>query len=122
MAGLFGLFGGKKKEENNSDKGYFLNNDDAKTFGNIDYMRETKKVIHTFPKTITGKGTKIEQEVSASAKTVTKNNQVIKSVVKSVESSAVTQTQSKTQEIVEKRRSSDNSLDMFRKMAKDLKK
>jgi hypothetical protein len=116
MAGLFGW--GSKNEE------FFLGSDDAKTFGDIDFMRKSKKVKRTFPNTISGKGAKILQEVSSLGKTVTKNDQIGKtsSTFDPVESSSVDKTQVETNQIIEKRRSTDNSMDMFRKMAKSIKK
>jgi hypothetical protein len=116
MAGLFGF--GSKNEE------FFLDSDDAKTMGDIDYMRKSKKVKRTFPNTIGGKGAKIVQEVSSLGKTVTKNDQISQSVpaFQSGESASVASTQAETKQVVEKRRSSDHSMDMFRKMAKSINK
>ncbi|MFQ3628814.1 MAG: hypothetical protein SNJ81_14710, partial [Cyanobacteriota bacterium] len=58
MAGLFGLFGKKNNAEaspspsNGKKQGaYFLDADEAKTMGNIEYMRSKKVIKHRFPKT-----------------------------------------------------------------------
>lgn len=123
MAGLFGLFGGKKKEEakkNSSDNSFFLTDDDAKTLGNIDYMRKTVEIKRTFPNTVAGKGAKISKLVSSSDMKVIKNNQIQTPSVKKQET--VTESKTTIDNLTEKRRQSDNSMDMFRKMAKDIKK
>ena len=54
MAGLFG----KGKE-------YFLDEDDSKSFGNIDYMRTSKVTRRTFPKTASNKVGEVIKQVSA---------------------------------------------------------
>ena len=38
------------------DKDFFLSPDDAMTMGDIEYMRSTKRVRRTFPKTLSNKG------------------------------------------------------------------
>lgn len=121
MAGLFGIFGRKQNREKDTDA-YFLSNDDAKTFGDIDFMRQSKKVKRSFPNTIKGKGAKIVQEVSSLGKIVTKNDQITESIssVKSVESAPKKETQDTS--FSPKRRSAGNDMDMFRKMAQDIKK
>ena len=50
--GLFEFVFGKgaPKDENAPKQAYYLSNDDAKTFGDIDYMRSSKTVKRTFAK------------------------------------------------------------------------
>lgn len=55
MGFLQRLFGLKEQDNNTvqakeSKEAYFLDADSAKTFGNIDYMRQPKAVERTFPK------------------------------------------------------------------------
>ena len=50
MAGFFGLFGGNKDKTPQSKEAFFLSEDDAKTFGNIDFMRKEVVVRRTFAK------------------------------------------------------------------------
>lgn len=48
------------------DKDFFLNPDDSKSLGDINYMRKSVRVKRTFPKTLKNKdGFAIEKEVSA---------------------------------------------------------
>ena len=54
MARLFGLFG--KKDPNEED--FYLDSDEAKTWGDIDYMRRPQEVKKTFPKIFAGKEVK----------------------------------------------------------------
>ena len=70
---LFGLFGKKDKKDDsdnsdNKESAYFLDQDSAKTFGDIDYMRTPKAVRKTFP-TVNGvKGADIVGVFSATEK------------------------------------------------------
>jgi len=117
MAGLFGLFG--RKNEDEVKDAYFLTPDESKTFGDIDYMRKSKTVKRTFAKSITGGGGKLIKEVSAlkavkkNANQVGSNNNFVTSS-DSGESSFTPDSQ--------KLRSTDTSMNMFRNMAKQIKK
>ncbi|MGK7933966.1 MAG: hypothetical protein AB4041_21405 [Microcystaceae cyanobacterium] len=129
MAGLFGLFGGKTKyvgepdqetKENNGDskKGsYFLEPDDAKTLGDIEFMRKPNTIRRSFPKTLKGGGGEFIQQVSSMDKAKMNGNGQVAAVS--------SQTEEKTVQPAPEantRRSSDDNLDMFRRMAKDMKK
>lgn len=93
---------------------YFLDSDQARTLGNIDYMRTAKTVKRTFPKTVSQPDEQVLiQSVSANQTAIageTKQDTVIQS------NGSVSNA-----EVLERRRS-DNSLDMFRSMAKDLRR
>ena len=113
---LFGLFGKKDKKENseNSDSSYFLDEDSAKTFGNIDYMRTPKAVKKTFP-TVNGvKGAEITEIISATEKT--EGNEINVSSSKVSEPTPQSTFEPKINTRV------DSSMDMFLNMAKDIKK
>ena len=128
MAGFFSLFGSKTKyvdeeglyDTQNSSKNFYLNSDDAKTLGNIDYMRTAKKIRHTFPKTSSNKNTEAIIDVSSIQNNGTSSEQVISQPATKVEPSIqVTETKIPSSE---KRRSADRSLDIFRNMAREIKK
>ncbi|HIK44072.1 MAG TPA: hypothetical protein IGR64_04200 [Leptolyngbyaceae cyanobacterium M65_K2018_010] len=126
------LFGGKAKNPGESDRpvkvqqpptieraggSFYLDPDDAKTYGNIDYMRSAKTVRRTFAKKRGETGEKESiKKVSATE------------AVKLQESGLPEQPQSKVQPTVQRetpkfdRRRTDTNLDMFRQMAKDMKK
>lgn len=124
MAGFFG-FGGKTKyvdepndpqAQSNGQKGaYFLEPDDAKSFGNIEFMRKAHKIKRSFPKTLKGVGKEVVAEISSLKKALANDLGIASEATSKSESSDTTQTKPV-------RRSADNNMDMFRKMAKELKK
>lgn len=123
MAGLFGLFGGKKKEAQPSQPkdAFFLDPDSAKTLGDIDYMRKTKIVKRTFPKTASNqKGGELIKEVS-SIKMAKKNpNQFSNSASDS--SVSMSDISSSPTFSSSQNRKTDTNMDMFRNMAKKIRK
>ncbi|MBR8830072.1 MAG: hypothetical protein N5P05_003269 [Chroococcopsis gigantea SAG 12.99] len=122
MAGFFGLFGGKTKYvdepsepiQPQNKEAYYLQPDDAKTYGNIDFMRKPNTIKRSFPNTIKGKGAKLIKSVSSMEVMKVNNNELIapKSVAK--DSSTASNNSSK------RRASSD--MDNFLKMAREIKK
>ncbi|MEA5450523.1 hypothetical protein VB780_18220 [Leptolyngbya sp. CCNP1308] len=133
-----GLFGGKAKNPGESDRpvrrqpaaqqptikqvggAYFLSDDDAKSYGNIEYMRSSKTVRRTYAKKRgeTGEKESIRQISALEAKRLQEQGASVQKIAPSEVS---------TQPAVKKdasseRRKVDTSLDMFRKMAKDMKK
>lgn len=115
MAGLFGLFA---KKNNQPQDSYFLNPDESKTFGDIDYMRKPKTVKRTFAKTVSGGGGELVKEVSAT-KMIKKD--VNETGVNNSKVSADTGESSFTPN-TQQLRNTDTSMDSFRKMAKQIKK
>jgi hypothetical protein len=123
--GLGGLFGSRKNKPDFAEpeparyvapeddaNSYFLDADSAKTFGDIDYMRTSKAVRKTFPKVL---GAKEGAEMFESTSSVDKADsmpQVAKSETPEIKPS---------QESSDRRRR-DTSMDMFRNMAKDIKR
>jgi hypothetical protein len=124
-----GLFGSKKSKDSiveqqrtpveptQAEKTYFLSADEAKTYGNIDYMRTPKKTRRTFPKTVTnGKVSEFVQSVSSME--MKRDGESF-----STPSSAPSANPEKTSSSpTAERRRSDSSMDMFRNMAKDIKR
>ncbi|WP_013321713.1 hypothetical protein [Gloeothece verrucosa] len=123
MAGFFGI-GGKTKyvdepeqptQSNGNGKSgaFFLEPDDAKSLGNIEFMRKAYKIKRSFPKTLKGAGTEVIAEISSLKKALAKGETIaIDTTSESSQTSAANSA----------RRSADDSMDMFRKMAKDIKK
>jgi hypothetical protein len=128
-----GLFSSKSKKniEEVSQPGdaFYLPADDAKTFGNIDYMRSSKKTRRTFPKQIVGEDNEYFNEVSATQKVDPKDKPPVDNSpfngysaqpVKPTESASPSfQPPAKPEK---ERRQPDTSMDMFRNMARDIKK
>ena len=134
MAGLFGFFG-KKKDNDSKDRAkptetngskpeaYFLDADQAKSFGNIEYMRTAKTVRRTFPKTV-GNGGTFERVQTVSTIDVAKAAALKAAIDQSkidVPSTAKSGETPANSEAIARRRS-DSSMDMFRKMAQDIRK
>lgn len=143
MAGFFGLFGNNAKyvdetETNKSssngasngssngsspapmsnDNSFFLDSDNAKSLGDIDYMRKSKNIRRTFPKTATNQVGELIKKVSA-----TEDQKIDNSEYASISSStngSVAKEEAK--KVVAERRSTDTSMDMFRDMARNMKR
>ncbi|PSN16341.1 hypothetical protein C7293_03310 [filamentous cyanobacterium CCT1] len=133
-----GLFGGKAKNPGESDRpvrqkpapkqptikqvggAYFLSEDDAKSYGNIEYMRSSKTVRRTYAKKRgeTGERESIRQISSLEAKRLQEQGMPVQQVATSEVSYQPTVKKDASSE----RRKVDTNLDMFRKMAKDIRK
>lgn len=124
--GLFGI-GNKTKyvdepdlpvENTESKEAFFLTPDEAQTLGDVDYMRKKVTIKRTFPKIKGSQGAALVNEVSATEQKISKENEV----------SLSESTTNKTPEVPvssnsnTERRRFDSSMDMFRNMAKDIKK
>jgi hypothetical protein len=137
------IFGkGAPKEENAPKQAFYLNDDDAKSFGNIEYMRSTKTVKRTFAKKKgeTEHMESIRQISATKASVVSDNNRgMFNSTPQSSFSSSSfnngassgastsnTSTPATPQppalEAPPRRKPSSNDMDMFRNMAKDIRK
>ncbi|OKH19626.1 hypothetical protein NIES593_20755 [Hydrococcus rivularis NIES-593] len=128
MAGFFGLFGNKAKyvdeisatdrQSTQKSEAFFLDSDDAKSLGNVEFMRKAKVIKRTFPKTLSSQGGESIEQISSLEKAKMMGNG---SAPVAPSSNGTTPATQATQAQPE-RRSSDSSMDMFRKMARELKK
>ncbi|MGB3309390.1 MAG: hypothetical protein WBG32_14235 [Nodosilinea sp.] len=133
-----GLFGGKAKNPGEADRpvrrqsapqqptikkvegAYFLNEDDAKSYGNIEYMRSSKTVRRTYAKK---RGDTAEREsIRQISALEAKRLQDQGLPVQKVSSADVFSQPAVKKDASSERRKVDTNLDMFRKMAKDMKK
>jgi hypothetical protein len=142
-----GFFGSKKKKQSEEQvdstpsekvakaQAYFLDADSAKTFGNLEYMRTAKAVRRTFPKTLANpQGFEKINQISSIAQL-----EAMKEVAASVAPEAIAQIDAQIAAVKQDnasqngqapsnqagssdRRSADSSMDMFRNMARDIKK
>jgi hypothetical protein len=136
---LRGLFGrGEKAEEQpaNSSGGFYLDQDEAKGLGNLDYMRLAKSVRRSYPTTKSKAGSAEIKQVSSMKAQTFKDGQVQASNSSSAALNGMSSTNNgfrptpttndangAGQNQPEKlRRTSDKSLDMFRSMARDIRK
>lgn len=121
MAGFFGLFGGNKNKGPESKEAFFLNEDDAKTFGDIDYMRKEVVIHRTFAKkkglgdlesfkSVSSSASKSVGDASYGVSTSSSTDSVSESKPVTPQTPKFTQKQTST------------SMDMFRNMAKDIRR
>lgn len=125
MAGFFGLFGSKTKyvdevdmketQSGNGNGAFFLNSDEAKTFGNVEFMNKSQTIKRTFPKTRSSQGGEIVQEISAMKKQ--RLSQIANNIAAATQPISAPEPFSSND-----RRSTDSNLDAFRQMARDMKK
>jgi hypothetical protein len=100
---------------------YFLDADDAKTFGNIDYMRSSKSVRRTFSKKKIGEDNESVRLISSLQSTVSGQSQLSPVINPLNAKDSTSQTNSSTKQAPE-RRTADSSMDMFRNMAREIRK
>ncbi|NEO38375.1 MAG: hypothetical protein F6J90_19365 [Moorea sp. SIOASIH] len=113
--------------EANQSQEYFLDTDQAKTMGNIDYMRSSVKVKKSFPKTKTAilSGEVVEQISATDKVTLSQNETPMATSEPASQSGATSQsaaTSGQNGQVSSQRRRPDSSMDQFRKMAQDLRK
>ena len=120
-----------------SGDAFFLEPDDAKTFGDIDYMRQAKTVERTFPK---GKRKAQVRQISSDTYrnldnqtfssgpsfTTTPPKQTFgaskPSFSSTTNSTSTSSTSAPKQETEKRRPAPDSGMDMFRNMAKSIRK
>ncbi len=146
MAGFLGLFGGKKEDK----EAFFLDNDESKSLGDIEYMRTPNTVRRTFAKkageaehkefiqNVTAMGREVD-EVSADEFKPKERQRVERQLineksyptfgggsVKTAGSVKPEEIQAKVAETQQAntntKAAGDSGMDMFRKMAKDMSK
>jgi len=100
---------------------FFLDEDEARSLGNADYIRRADKIKRTFPesKGSGSKGFSTEYEVSSLEK---RRAEQRLEEAKSSNSASFGSAQTPKENPAESRRQADSSMDMFRNMARDLRK
>ena len=151
MAGFFGLFS-KKEEDPQPKEAFFLDDESAKSMGDTEYMKAPKSIRRTFPAGAGADHFETTVTVSALKSSITDSRKDLtpKRVEKQVSTSytpatsfssassfgsstptysapvpqaqAPTESPSVSNEEAQKRRQSDDSMDMFRNMARKIKK
>jgi len=144
MAGFLGLFGGKKEEK----EAFFLDNDESKSLGDIEYMRTPNTVRRTFAKrpgekdhkefiqNVTAMGREVD-DVSADEFKPKERKRVERQLINeknyptfgggSVKSAGSVKPEELQAEVEKTKQApvksvGDSGMDMFRKMAKDMNK
>ncbi|MGF1457580.1 MAG: hypothetical protein ACFBSG_00990 [Leptolyngbyaceae cyanobacterium] len=123
IRGLFGRNKQNRAPQPRQTGAFFLSDDEAKTFGDIDYMRSSKVVKRTFARK-KGQTEEMESVRQISAMDMRTLDEKGLPAQQKTASSFQESTQSETPKF--ERRSAntntDTSMDMFRNMAKDIKK
>ncbi|MEM6433145.1 MAG: hypothetical protein AAF773_04685 [Cyanobacteria bacterium P01_D01_bin.115] len=123
-----GLFGRKNQQTRAAQPkqtgAFFLNEDDAKTFGDIDYMRSNKVVKRTFARKRGAEEMESVRQISAMEMSELDEKGIVSQPKKAASSSSSLQSTPQASKSESPRRSTntDTSMDMFRNMAKDIKK
>ena len=112
----------KPPKPQKEETAFFLDPDDAKTYGDIDYMRTAKTIKRTFPKTKSNpsSGTPRIEQVSALGSTKI-SDAYAPDYMKATPYQPDEGIKSDRSSIDERRRT-DTNMDMFRNMAKDMKR
>ena len=115
-----GLFGKSKKDDAAGEKkdanAYFLDADSSKSFGDIDYMRTARAVRKSFPKGF-GETTEVVSSINKKEAEEEKKAEAEKSETEKQKIEPKAQF-SKPDGVA----SASTNMDMFRKMAKDIRK
>lgn len=152
MAGFFGLFSKKKEEDPQPRDAFFLDDESAKSMGDTEYMKAPKSIRRTFPAgagedhfetTVTVSALKsstndsrkdftpkrVEKQVATSYTPATSfssassfGSSTPTYSAPEPKAQAPTESPSVSSEETQKRRQSDDSMDMFRNMAKKIKR
>jgi hypothetical protein len=130
-------------ENGQKQAAFFLDADDAKSLGNIDYMRTAKTIKKTFPGTAGRQGFETVEIVSSQGKRLEgepekpafsspsflsavpsrpENGNGASAVVSPEDDSVSDIAEPEVEPEVPNRRQADSSMDMFRSMAKDIRK
>lgn len=129
--GIFEFVFGKSapKDDSKGKQAYYLNDDDSKSFGDIDYMRSSKTVKRTFAKK-KGQTEHMEsvRQISATKAGVADPNAglfspLTQAAVSNNDSAGSTGFSSSAPQSARPRRTAKSSdMDMFRNMAKEIRK
>lgn len=121
MAGFLGLFGSNDQNGNSSEE-YYLDADQAKTLGDIDYMRTSRQIKRTYAKYKNGAqgGMEVIKQVSATSDEVGSDFKT--ATPQSTFETSATSYNNSTNSSNGSNARVDSNMDIFRKMAKEVKK
>ena len=106
-----------------ANKDFFLSPDDAQTLGDINYMRKSVRVRHTFPKSLKNPdGFEVVKEVSSSEDRNVNNLNENRTASYSTQSTTTSSFSSSSAQSSTQSRTTDTSIDMFRNMARKIGK
>lgn len=105
-----------KPRQSGSREAYFLSADEAKTYGDIEFMRSAKSVRRTFPKMKDGSTPEVIQKISSLEKAADQG------LIPSALNTTTSQSSIDDTLKVAERRKADTSMDAFRNMAREIRK
>lgn len=118
MARFFGLFGANNQNGNSSED-YYLDSDQSKTLGDIDYMRTARQIKRTYAKYKNGAqgGMKVIKQISATSDFLgndlkSSTSEPTFAPIETPANRSITGSSGRV----------DSNMDIFRKMAKEVKK
>ena len=127
--GIFEFVFGKSAPKDNSKgkQAYYLNDDDSKSFGDIDYMRSSKTVRRTFAKKKGQEHLESVRQISADKAGVVDSNAglfspLVQAAVNDNGAGSATSNSSVPKSARPRRTAKSGDMDMFRNMAKDIRK
>jgi hypothetical protein len=101
-----------------ANQDFFLEPDEAQTFGNINYMRKSIKVRHTFPKSLKNpNGFEVTKDISSMS-----DNSLTDFPEKISPDTSFSSTPSQFSSSNVKSTTNSNSMDLFRNMARNINK
>ena len=121
IRGLFGQNNNQSSAPQPRQTGaYFLDEDEAKTFGDIEYMRSSKVVKRTFARK-KGQTEELESVRQISAMDMRELDEKGLPAPKSQPTTTAASQQSESSQTQRRETNTDTSMDMFRNMAKGIK-
>ncbi|NEQ44155.1 MAG: hypothetical protein F6K00_11615 [Leptolyngbya sp. SIOISBB] len=121
IRGLFGQNNNQPSAPQPRQTGaYFLDEDEAKTFGDIEYMRSSKVVKRTFARK-KGQTEELESVRQISAMDMRELDEKGLPAPKSQPTTTAASQQSESSQTQRRETNTDTSMDMFRNMAKGIK-
>ena len=114
-----GLFGNNNNQQGGA---FYLSEDEAKTMGDIDYMRSSKTIRHTFAKKKgeTGEKASMKSVSAMDSNRLNADGLRVTPPANTFGQNASTKPATEAKKV--ERRSADSSMDMFRSMAKEIRK
>jgi hypothetical protein len=121
MAGFLGLFG-SNNGNGRSEEEFYLDSDQAKTLGDIDYMRTSRQIKRTYAKYKNGAqgGMKVIKQISATSDFL--GDDLKATSAESTFTPSETSFNNSANSSNGSNSRADTEMDMFREMAKEIKK
>ena len=111
---------GAVRQPQQTSKAFFLSDDEARSLGNVEYMRKAVKIRRTFPKAVGVEVNEVVSEISSLEKKVELSQG--QAAIANPAPTTTSETVNLNNEAITERRRTDSSMDLFRDMARNLNK